>query len=114
MTSNRTKAFRDLGDAYLQDARNDALTPRSRAELAFDAIYMYAMCLLDDSSFTQDHPHPEVLFGAAEKLGLPPERMMPAVRHLHDRRRQLRHQEQMAELNDLASQLRDLVRQWDD
>ena len=114
MPSNRTKAFRDLGDAYLQDARNDALTPRSRAELAFDAIYMYAMCMLDESSFTPDHPHPDVLFGAAEKLGLAPERMIPAVRHLHDRRRQLRHQEQLAEMTDLAGQLRELLHQWDD
>ncbi len=112
MTSNRTKAFRDLGDAYLQDARLESLTPRSRAELAFDAIYMYAMCLLDETRLTPDHPHPEVLFGAAEQLGMAPERMMPAVRHLHDRRRQLRHQEQLTEMVGLASALQELLRDW--
>jgi hypothetical protein len=110
MTSIREKAFRDQGDAYLQDAANTALSSRSRAELAFDAIYMYAMSLLDESSFSADHPHPDVLFGAATVLGIAPESMMPAVRHLHDRRRQLRHQEQLTQLLALAEQLMTLLR----
>jgi hypothetical protein len=110
MMSIRAKAFRDQGDAYLRDADNASLSSRSRADLAFDAIYMYATSLLDGTSFTPDQLDAEVLFHAAATLGMAPQSMMPAVVHLNDRRRNLRSKEQLPDLMALAHRLQDLTR----
>ena len=69
----------------MQDAQRDATHWRSRADFAFEAVYLYALSALSDQADGYEHPDARVLPAAAEKLGLTAEQIGPAVEYLEHR-----------------------------
>ena len=106
MNPLRIQSFTERGDIYLREALNTALTGDSRLEFAFDALYMYALCVVSDEAEALDHPDPAVLREAASILNVPEQALEPALQRLSDRRQHLRNNAQLDQLVTLAQQLK--------
>lgn len=81
----KSQGRRTLAATFMQDAQREATPWRSRADLAFEAVYLYALSALGEQADHYDHPDVRVLSAAAEKLGLTAEQMEPAVDYLNHR-----------------------------
>ena len=90
MTTKNVESWRHVGDICLKDARQPALSKRSRSDAAFDACYMYARCILGEESERPEHPDPSVLNDAAAELHWAVSVMRPARQHLYKRYAPLR------------------------
>jgi hypothetical protein len=69
----------------MRDAQREATPWRSRADLAFEAVYLYALTVLGEQADDYEHPDPRVLTAAAEKLDMTIEQIGPAVEYLEHR-----------------------------
>lgn len=76
---------RTLADSFMRDALREATPWRSRADLAFEAVYLYALMVLGDEADDFEHPDARVLKAAAEKLDMTAEQIGPAVKYLENR-----------------------------
>ncbi len=107
MTTEKIEAWRQLGDVYLQDARQEVLSMPSRADAAFDASYMYARCVVGERSELYRHPDPVVLNLAAAELGWVHSVLRPVRQHLYMRYEPLRDGSKFDVLMALALRLKE-------
>jgi hypothetical protein len=84
-TKLKSQGRRKLADAMMKDALREATPWRSRADLAFEALYLYALSSLDEQADDFDHPDALVLNAAAHKLGLTLDQIEPAMTYLASR-----------------------------
>lgn len=78
----KSQARRKLANAFMKDALREATPWRSRADLSFEALYLYALSLLDEHADDYEHPDAQVLNAAAHKLELKLEQIEPALTYL--------------------------------
>lgn len=69
----------------MKDAQREATPWRSRADFAFEAVYLYALAALGEQADGYEHPDARVLTAAAEKLGVTADQIGPAVEYLAHR-----------------------------
>lgn len=69
----------------MRDAQRDATPWRSRADLAFEALYLYALSALGEQADNYAHPDARVLTAAAQELGLTADQIGPALEYLEHR-----------------------------
>ena len=81
----KSQGRRTLAATFMQDAQREATPWRSRADFAFEAVYLYALSALGDEGDNYDHPDVRVLSAAAQQLGLTVEQIEPAVDYLTHR-----------------------------
>lgn len=81
----KSQGRRAIADKFMQDAQREATPWRSRADLAFEAVYLYALSALGDQADDYEHPDSRVLTAAAEKLGLTTGQIELAVEYLEHR-----------------------------
>jgi uncharacterized protein (DUF433 family) len=82
MTPEKLTAIRAQAEAYLRDAQRVENPEHVRETCAFDAVYMYCRSVLAGHDEGLQHPHANVLRGAAHKLGWSEQHMEPALAHL--------------------------------
>ena len=75
----RASARRKLAEVFLRDAQRIENSLRTRADLAFDAVYLCALASIGGSADDYEHPSPRALKGAARFLGLTSEQIQPAM-----------------------------------
>lgn len=109
LLSKRIEAFRSSADTYLDEALHEELSPRIRADAAFDACYMYCRVAMAGADDNLVHPHHEVLTGAAERLGWSAEVMTTAVQYLEDWHVPMRGDNRYEKLLAIALRLKDAV-----
>lgn len=85
MTPERLAAIRAQADAYLRDAQREENSDATRADCAFDAVYMFCRCIMAGQDEGLQHPHVGVLAVAAERLGWSPAQMGPALTYIEYR-----------------------------
>src|SRR5665647_468678 len=66
----RAGARRRLAGVFFRDAQRPENSLRTRADLAFEAVYLCALAATGLAAEEFDHPSPEVLKSATEFLGL--------------------------------------------
>lgn len=81
----QSRGRRSLADSFMRDAQREATPWRSRADLAFEAVYLYALSVLGEKADDYEHPDPQVLIAAAQKLDLTADEIGPAVEYLEHR-----------------------------
>ena len=81
----RASARRRLADVFLRDAQRIENSLRTRADLAFDAVYLCALASLDIAAQECEHPSPDALMKAAGFLGLTAEQIQPAIAYARRR-----------------------------
>jgi hypothetical protein len=84
-TEMKSQGRRKLAEAFMKDALREATPWRSRADLAFEALYLYALSSLGERADDYDHPDARALDAAAQQLGLTPEQIQPALNYLTHR-----------------------------
>jgi uncharacterized protein (DUF433 family) len=85
MTPEKLTAIRAQAEAYLRDALRVENSEHVREPCAFDAVYMYYRSVLAGQDEGLQHPHADVLRGAAYKLGWTEQHMGPALAYLQYR-----------------------------
>lgn len=95
-----------MADGWLQEAQREELSLRIRADAAFDAGYMYCRVAMAGTDEKLEHPHREVLTGAAERLGWSPEVMALALQYLEEWYAPSRGDDRLDELLALALRLK--------
>ena len=90
----RASARRRLAGVFLRDAQRQESSLRTRADLAFDAVYLCALASLDIAAEECEHPSSDVLRNAAGLLGLTAEQILPAIAYARCRYEPLRTEEQ--------------------
>ena len=106
MTPEKIETFRAMADGWLQEAQREELSLRIRADAAFDAGYMYCRVAMAGTDEKLEHPHREVLTGAAEMLGWSPEVMALALQYLEEWYAPSRGDDRLDELLALALRLK--------
>ena len=81
----RSQGQRKLADAFMKDALREATPWKSRADLAFEALYLYALSALDEQADDHEHPNAQALNAAAHKLGLTLGQIEPALAYVTHR-----------------------------
>ena len=81
----KAQGRRTIADSFMKDAQREATPWRSRADLAFEAVYLYALTVLGDEADGYVHPDTQVLTAAAKKLKMTTEEIGPAVEYLEHR-----------------------------
>lgn len=81
----KSQGRRKLADAFMKDALREATPWRSRADLAFEALYLYALSTLGEHADNYEHPDSQALDAAALKLELTLEQIEPALTYLAHR-----------------------------
>lgn len=81
----KSQGRRTLEDSFMRDAQREATPWRSRADLAFEAVYLYALAVLGEQADEYEHPDPQVLIAAAEKLKMTAGEIESAVEYLEHR-----------------------------
>jgi hypothetical protein len=81
----KSQGRRKLADLLVKDALREATPWSSRADLAFEALYLYALSLLGEHADDYAHPDARALNATAKKLGLTPEHIRPALNYLKHR-----------------------------
>ena len=84
-SDKKSQERRKTADTLLKDAQREATPWRSRADLAFEAAYLFALSVLGDQADNYEHPDARVLTAAAEKLEMTAEQIEPAVEYLEHR-----------------------------
>lgn len=84
-SDRKSQGRRKIADTFMKDAQRDATPWRSRADLAFEALYLYALSALGEQADNYEHPDARVLSAAAEQLGLTAVQIGPAVEYLQHR-----------------------------
>lgn len=84
-SEEKSQGRRTIAAAFLQDAQREATPWRSRADFAFEAVYLYALSALGDQADNYEHPDARVLSNAADKAGLTAVEIEPAVEYLQHR-----------------------------
>lgn len=80
------KGWRQLAEDFLRDAMRTGTSALSREDLAFEAGYLWALRVLGvEQAKGYQHPDPQALKDAAEKLGWPDGAMELALRFLVER-----------------------------
>ena len=69
----------------MRDAQREATPWRSRADLAFEAVYLYALTVLGDQADDYAHPDPAVLTAAAKMRMMTEDEIGAAVAYLQHR-----------------------------
>lgn len=82
-SDKKSQGRRKIADSFMRDAQREATPWRSRADFAFEAVYLYALAALGDQADGYEHPDARVLTAAAKKLGVTAEKIGPAVEYLH-------------------------------
>jgi len=106
LTLNSLRAWRQMGDIYLQDARQPELSARGRTDAAFDACYMYARCIVGEKSALYTHPDRSIFVLAATVLSWDDRVLRPARKHVYARNNPLRVASQFEVLMILALRLK--------
>lgn len=106
ITPEKIEIFRNLADVWLKDAQYGELSPRTRADAAFDAAYMYCRVVMAGADEALTHPHQGVLLGAAERLGWGPQLMTTALLYLAERDDPFRGTNWQDELLEIALRLK--------
>lgn len=109
MTPEKIETFRAMADGWLEEAQREELSLRIRADAAFDASYMYCRVAMAGMDEKLEHPHREVLTGAANRLGWTPETMALALQYLEEWYAPLRGDNRLDELLVLALRLKAAV-----
>jgi hypothetical protein len=73
-----------MAQNWLSEARCAALSKILCTDAAFDAAYMFCRCVMNGSDDALEHPHQDVLTGAAMGLGWDPVVMKVAAHYLQD------------------------------
>jgi hypothetical protein len=81
----RAGARRRLAGVFLRDAQRPENSLRTRADLAFDAVYLCTLAGIGLAADEYEHPSPEVLKNATEFLGLTTEQIQPAMTYARRR-----------------------------
>jgi len=81
----KSQGRRRLADTFMKDALREATPWRSRADLAFEALYLYALSSLAEHADDYEHPDVQALYAAANQLGLTLEQIEPALTYLAHR-----------------------------
>jgi hypothetical protein len=84
-TEMKSQGRRKLADAFMKDALREATPWRSRADLAFEALYLYALSSLGTNADDYEHPDAQALIAAALKLSLTLAQIAPALAYITDR-----------------------------
>ena len=90
----RASARRRLAGVFLRDAQRIDNSLRTRADLAFDAVYLCALASLDIAAQECEHPSSDVLSNAAGLLALTAVQIEPAIAYARCRYRPLETDEQ--------------------
>ena len=80
-----SRARRRQAGVFLRDAQRVENAIRTRADLAFDAIYLCALAALGLAAEEYQHPSPAALEAAAVFLGLTAEQIKPAMAYAEHR-----------------------------
>ena len=83
--TTKSQGRRTLADSFMRDAQRESTPWRSRADLAFEAVYLYALTMLGEQADDYEHPDTRVLTAAAEKCNMTAEEIGPAVEYLAHR-----------------------------
>ncbi|MDD2882191.1 MAG: hypothetical protein PHQ58_17335 [Rhodoferax sp.] len=81
----KSQGRRAIADSFMKDAQREATPWRSRADFAFEALYLYSLSALGEQAVIYEHPDARVLTSAAEKLDMTAEQIGPAVEYLEHR-----------------------------
>lgn len=84
-SGKKLQGRRTIADAFMKDAQREATPWRSRADFAFEAVYLYALAALGDLADGYEHPDARLLTAAAEELGLTADQIWPALEYLERR-----------------------------
>lgn len=84
-SENISQGRRKIANTFMKDAQREATPWRSRADFAFEAVYLYALSALGEQADSYAHPDARALTAAAEKLGLTADQIEPAVEYLEYR-----------------------------
>jgi hypothetical protein len=84
-TEMKSQGRRKLADAFMKDALREATPWRSRSDLAFEALYLYALSLLGANADDYEHPDAQALHTAAHQHGLTLEQITPALTYITHR-----------------------------
>jgi len=84
-SDKKSQGRHTIADAFMKDAQREATPWRSRADFAFEAVYLYALSALGEDADNYAHPDARVLIAAAKKLGLTAVQIGPAVEYLQHR-----------------------------
>ena len=84
-SDKKSQGRRAMAEALLQDSQREATPWRSRADLAFESAYLYALSVLGDRADEYQHPDAHVFALAAGELGITAEQIEPAVEYLNHR-----------------------------
>ena len=84
-SDKKSQGRRTIADSFMRDAQRDATPWRSRADLAFEALYLYALSALGEQADNYAHPDARVLTAAAQELGLTADQIGPALEYLEHR-----------------------------
>lgn len=98
-----------MADGWLHEAQHEELPLRIRADAAFNAGYMYCRVAMAGADEKLEHPHQEVLTGAAEKLGWNAEDMARGAQYLAEWYAPSRGDDRLDELLALAVRLKAAV-----
>ena len=109
ITPEKIEIFRNMAHDWLKDAQYEELSPRTRADAAFDAAYMYCRVVMAGADEALTHPHEGVLMGAADRLGWSPELMATARLYLDERDDPFRGANRQIELLEIALRLKAAV-----
>jgi hypothetical protein len=83
--ADKSQGRRAIAAAFLKDAQREATPWRSRADFAFEAVYLYALAAIRAQADEYEHPDARVLSAAAETAGLTALEMEPAVTYITQR-----------------------------
>jgi hypothetical protein len=73
----RAKHLQQMSDSFMRDAQREENSLRTRADLAFEAVYLWAASSVNATSV--EHPNPIVLTAAAKALQLTDDQISPAL-----------------------------------
>lgn len=90
----RAGARRRLAGVFLRDAQRIENSLRTRADLAFDAVYLCALASLNIVAEECEHPSSDALRNAAGLLGLTAEQIQPAIAYARCRYKPTKTEEQ--------------------
>jgi hypothetical protein len=83
--TDKSPGRRALAAVFLRDSANQGMSWRSRTDCAFNAVYLFALAALGTQADNYKHPAADALSAAAEKLGLTPVEIAPALTYLTHR-----------------------------
>lgn len=77
------KSRADLGDLLLIDAQRTSNSVDTRYSCAFDALYLFALAVLDTPAGLQSHPDRQLLLEGAQRLKLNLQALDPVIERMN-------------------------------